>query len=124
MINNKIVYNSILPQSLTNKGWKLEGYKIGKDGPYQSKFTNGDVSGIVDLSSLSSNVNNPDPDNWNAGDNESRVITKYRFPDGDYDGKSNVIFKISDMILKGCADGDLDLSLNKTGTQCIESIIS
>ncbi len=53
MVRSELVFSEVLPQSLKNNGWSLQGVNPGKPAAaWSGKFTSASVSGTVNLSDL------------------------------------------------------------------------
>eukprot|EP01084_Bolivina_argentea_P269390 457822_1 len=119
MISNKILFSSILPQSLSKEGWTLGSKQNNSadSSSFVSSFTGGTVTGTVNLSSLNSSYTPPPPP---GGGFMPTTYCKYRFPGGTYGGNSTVTYPISGMTLSPTSNGDIVLAYSQKSNQQID----
>ncbi|HEX3148041.1 MAG TPA: hypothetical protein VHR66_08145 [Gemmataceae bacterium] len=107
MISSKVMFDSVLPSSLSTKGWTLGGVKPASDtAAWSSKFTVGSVGGNVDLSAM----NKSSSQGSQAGvTTTTQTVT---IPGGNH-----VSWSIDGMTLVANSSGALTLALNKAISQ-------
>ncbi|WP_013335057.1 hypothetical protein [Gloeothece verrucosa] len=103
MVKSGLFFNSLLPESLNKKNWKIEGIDpVNDKKAWTAKFTQADVSGNVDLTSLNSQIS--------GGYNSSTWTdtTTYYIPGGN-----TVTWSLAGMTIEATNLGKMKLSGNQ-----------